>query len=238
VRATATLVAGRPTRPGRPCRIEHLADAAPVAWRTTPDGVYMVATAAAPVGADRLGLDVHARRGAHLAVRSAAASVLWSGRGTRTTVTARVDGDAVLDWAPEPTITTAGCHHHHEATVRVETGGALRWRELLVLGRGDEAVGRLVSDLAVEMGGRPLLRHRLEIGTDRTWDGPAVLGGHRAVGLLVLGGDRLSPAGPAAGPGWARMPLEGPGMMVLAVGGSAAEAAQRLDAAATGLPVA
>jgi urease accessory protein len=63
-----------------------------------------------------------------------------------------------------------------------------------------------------------LLRHGLEVGPAAPgWDGPAMLGASRAVGLVLTAGDGEHASGAAAGTGWAAMPLDGPGALVQAV---------------------
>jgi urease accessory protein len=213
-----------------------MAGQAPVAWRLAADTVYMVSTAASPVGDDHVGLEVQARAGSRLVVRSTAATVAWTGVASRHDVRATVERGAALDWAPEPLVATSGCRHSQLAWLDVHDGGSLRWRELLVLGRHDEAPGSLRSTLRVDHAGRPLLRHELTIGATG-WDGPAVLGSARVVGLLLFAGGAvngapdvaLEPPQARAGDGWAVTPLEGPGRMVYAIGENVPEVERRLE---------
>lgn len=211
--------------------------AAPVAWRATPEAVYLVGTSASPVADDQLAVEVTLREGATLVVRSNAATVAWSGRGSTTTVTARVGAGADLDWAPEPLITTAGCRHRQTAQVELTASSRLRWQEMLVLGRHGEVTGSLLSELAVDLDGRPLLRHSLAAGPGTPgWDSPAVLGRARAVGLVLRAGAGCAGAAPASGPGWSVSPLDGPGVLALAVGPGALEVADALVEASAHLP--
>jgi urease accessory protein len=213
-----------------------MAGQAPVAWRPAADTVYMVSTAASPVGDDQILVEVRARAGSRLAVRSTAATVAWTGVGSRHEVRATVERGAALDWAPEPLVATSGCHHSHLARLDVHEGGSVRWRELLVLGRHDEAPGSLRSALRVDLGGRPLLRHELTIGA-AGWDGPAVLGPARVIGLLLFAGAGVVAAtdvGPEAlqaraGDGWAVSRLEGPGKIVYAIGENVPEVERHLE---------
>ena len=234
VRAHAELVSA-PAAPGEPLRLERMAGQAPVAWRPAAEAVYLVSTAASPVGDDQVVIEVRARAGSRLVVRSTAATVAWTGAGSRQEVRATVERGAALDWAPEPLVATSGCHHSHVARLDVQEGGSVRWRELLVLGRHDEAPGALRSTLRVDVAGRPLLRHELRIGAVG-WDGPAVLGPARVVGLLLFAGaavDDASDVGPAAlqarvGDGWAVSQLEGPGQIVCAIGDNLSDVERRL----------
>ena len=65
--------------------------------------------------------------------------------------------------------------------------------------------------LDVDIDDHPLLRHQLELGPGVPgWDGPAVLGANRAVGLVLLAGRGVAAGGPGrprqgrarAGPSW------------------------------------
>ncbi len=235
MRAHAELVSA-PAAPGAPLRLERMAGQAPVAWRLAADRVYLVSTAASPVGDDQVVLEIRARAGSRLVVRSTAATVAWTGAASRHEVRATVERGAALDWSLEPLVATSGCRHSQVARLDVHDGGSLRWRELLVLGRHAEAPGSLQSTLRVDFAGRPLLRHQLTIGADG-WDGPAVLGQVRVVGLLLLAGATVDGAfdgalrrPPAqAGDGWAATPLEGPGQLVYAIGETVPDVERRLE---------
>lgn len=222
MRARAHLIAG-PDPGGGPYRLIRMASAAPVAWRATPDGVYMVGAAASPVADDQVAVDVEVRSGAALVVRSTAATVAWGSRGSCQLVTAKVDPGGALDWRPEPLIATAGCDHRQKATIAMGSGARLLWAEQLVLGRHGEAPGSLQTSLSAAVDGRPLLRHSLEVGPRAlAWSSASVLGAARAVGLLLAAGPEAQGTR-AHGPGWAVMPLDGPGAVGLAVAGDARE---------------
>ncbi|GAA3355652.1 hypothetical protein GCM10017744_019040 [Streptomyces antimycoticus] len=64
-------------------------------------------------------------------------------------------------------------------------------REEQILGRTGESPGHLTARLTVHRAGRPLLDQELSYGPGPGpgalgWDGGAVLGGHRAVGQLLV----------------------------------------------------
>ncbi len=185
VRGRAQLTAAAPVRPGLACRIVRLQDEAPVAWRCTPEGVYLVGTAATPAGDDAVEIDVAAEPGADLRIRSAAATVAWRSCGTVQQIRARVADGARLDWRLEPLIATAGCCHRQHAVVELQGSARLRWTEELLLGRYREQPGRLDLRLDVELDGRALLRHQIRIGSGGAWDGPAILGPYRTLGLVL-----------------------------------------------------
>jgi urease accessory protein len=234
VRARAELVVGAAGR------IERLLDAPPVAFRPTPEGVYLVGTAASPTGADRVELDVTLRPGAALTVRSSAATVIWAGQGSSQTARVRVGEAASLDWAPEPLIVTSRADHLQCATLELAGGATLDWTEVVVLGRRAELPGRADLRLEVDVDGWPLLRHQLRVGPGALgWDGPAVLGANRAVALRLLAGtDRPVPSR-RLGQGWSWLELDGPGWLLVAVADDLPGLRQRLaDAGPVVMPTA
>jgi urease accessory protein len=208
--------------------------------RTGATRVHLVGGAAGPLGGDDLTVCVEVRAGAVLCVRTVAASLALPGHSaepSRMRIEARVAAGAVLCWLPEPVIAAAGCDHHTESTVDVEDGGTVLWREELICGRAGESSGRAVQRISVCHAGRPLLRQELTVGTGAPgWDGPAVLGGARVTGqLLVLSPDWRDGGPPAArvlGPGAAQMPLVGPAILATATGTQAHQVRAHLKAVA------
>ena len=182
-------------RAGQRTRLSTLRSSPPISLRDTPDGLYVVASGAGPVGGDDLHLDVDVECGASLVVRSAAASMVLpgpSGRPSSLRVRARVRGS--LRWEPEPTILVAGCDHRTTTTIDLAAGATLEWREVVVLGRHAEPPGSLLQRLHVDRDGVPLLRSELPVGP--RWpgaDGPAGTDGARVVtSVLVAGLDEPS----------------------------------------------
>ena len=177
---------------GHRTRCTTLRSAPPISLRETPEGLFLVASGAGPVGGDDLRLEVDVRCGASLTVRSAAAAMALpgpSGQPSAVRVRARVRG--ALRWKPEPTILVAGCDHRATTTIDLAVGATLVWREVVVLGRHDEPTGSLLHRLSVDRAGAPLLRNDLPIGP--RWpgaDGPAGMDGALVVtSLLVVGLD-------------------------------------------------
>jgi urease accessory protein len=221
MRACAELTVDPPATAGGSSRLTRMVSAAPLAWRRTPDAVYLVGTAATPVGDDDVEVVVNVRPGAALVVRSAAATMVWgsttSPGGSRQRTSVDLGEGASLDWHPEPLIATSTCHHRQHVSVRMAPSASLRWTEEIVLGRHREPPGRLDLRIDIDIDGQPLLRHQLIIGpTSPGWNGPAVLAGHRATGLLIVAGSGTQ-ARQASGPGWATMILEGSGVLAIAV---------------------
>ena len=174
---------------GTGCRLTWVRDAPPIAFRPTPEAVYIVGTAAFPVGDDRVSVEVHVEDGASLAVRSAASAVAWAGTGSSLEVDVTVDPGGQLDWQLQPLIASTRCQFSQRSRVHLNEGATVRWAEEVVLGRSGEDPGWLDLRLDVTVDGVALLRHQLEIGKEVPgWGGPAVMGTNRAVGLVLLAG--------------------------------------------------
>jgi len=197
--------------------VTRLEDSPPVAIRRCQDAFYLVATAAGPIGTDRVAIDVEVGPGATLAMRSVGAMIAYTGSGASLQISAAVEEGATLMWLPEPMIVTGHCSLDVRSTIVVADAATVVWREELLLGRYEESPGRLHHRFSADVGGHPLLRHDLELGPGaQGWDGPAVLGDHRAVGFsLAIGGGGHRDRG--GGEGWADMALEGPGILTVAV---------------------
>ncbi|MFF9689746.1 urease accessory protein UreD [Streptomyces sp. NPDC014623] len=209
----------------------------PLALRRTrsPDAgrarVTVVGAMSAPLGGDRLTIEVRAKDGARLAVDSAAATVALPGAGPDAgpasyDVRLSVGEGAHLHWLPEQLV--SACGSELDMTTRAELAGTARLvlREEQVLGRHGERTGRLSTRLTVHRAGRPLLDQQLAYGPGSPggWDGAAVLGGHRAVGQLLLVDPAFGVRPPAPrllGPAAALTPLAGPAVLVTALAADA-----------------
>ena len=219
--------------PGGGTRITVLRSDGPLALRDAPGGVYLVGAAAGPLGGDDLELEIDVGPGTTLALRSAAASVLLPGpQGDPSwlRIRASVAAGGRLDYCPQPAVAAAGCEHHAAATVELEPGGVLRWREAIVLGRYGEPAGHCVSRLEVLIGGAALYRGELAVGRPDTDRSSAVLDGAGAVGSVLLVDAARAQPRPEVRDGLAVLPLAGrPGCAVTAVAPDAARLASRLD---------
>ena len=184
MRARASVVV---ERVGDRDRCTALRSEPPLTLRSTPDGLFLVASGAGPVGGDELAVDITVEPSASATVRSAAASLVLpgpTGAPSSMLVHARVGGD--LRWLSEPTILVRSCDHTTVARVDVAATGSVLWREEVVLGRHGEVSGSLLQRLHVDVDGRPLLRNELPVGP--RWlgaNGPAGLDGAGAVGSLL-----------------------------------------------------
>jgi urease accessory protein len=209
--------------------------------------VCVVGAMSAPLGGDRLRLDVTAEPGAALHVTTAAATVALPGRDAAPAtydVRLTVGEGAEVRWLPEPLISAHASDLRLTTRVDIAPTARLVLREEQVLGRTGERPGRLATRLTVRTGGRLLLDQETAYGPGSPgWDGPAVLAGHRAVGQLLV----IDPAfekdpvevsildpgdDPAAGEG-VLAPLAGPAALATAVAPDALRLRRLLDMAAT-----
>ncbi|MES4905506.1 MULTISPECIES: urease accessory protein UreD [unclassified Streptomyces] len=193
VRALARIVAEADGRGGTGLPV--LVGDGPLALRRTravgaEARVTLVGAMSAPLGGDRLALDVVVGPGARLCVGSAAATIALPGRSgepARYDVRLTVGDGATLCWHPEPLISARGSDLRMTCRVELAPTARLALREEQVLGRAGEPPGRLTTRLTVHRAGRPLLDQELGYGPGTAgWDGGAVLGGHRAAGQLLF----------------------------------------------------
>lgn len=219
-----------------------LAGDGPLALRrsTHPDAsgaaqVTVVGAMAAPLGGDRLRIEVLVRTGARLRVTSAAATVSLPGRlpaPAHYELDLRVEDGGELEWLPEPVIAASGSELRMSTRVRLAAGARLLLREEQILGRSAEPPGRITAVLTVHRDGAALLHQRTDLGPGAPgWDGAAVLAGHRALGQLLLCDPALAehpPAArlsPAAGPAAAGTATVGTGATRTEASPAGAEAA-------------
>lgn len=184
MRARASVVV---ERVGDRDRCTELVSSPPLTLRNTPDGLFLVASGAGPVGGDALTVDITVETSARATVRTAGASLVLpgpTGAPSSMCVHARIAGD--LRWFPEPMVLVHGCDHTTVARLDLTASASVLWREEVVLGRHGEASGSLLQRIHVDVGGRPLLRNELPIGP--RWPGaagPAGLDGADAAGSLL-----------------------------------------------------
>lgn len=204
--------------------------------------VTVVGAMSAPLGGDRLALEAAVRDGAALTVDAAAAMIALPGRRTGEEpadhagydVLLSVGEGAVLHWLPEQVISVTGSDLRTRTRVELGPTARLVLREELILGRHGEAGGTLTSRLTVHHAGRPLLDQQLALGPGAPagWDGPAVLGKHRAVGQLLLVAPEFEekPVSPRLlGDSAVLTPLAGPGALVTALAPDARALRRVLD---------
>lgn len=232
-------------------RLACLRSEGPIVLRPTAGSlVHMVGGAGGPLGGDDLRIEVVVGAGAVLTLRTVAASVVQPGPSPLPSVVevdASVGEGGVLHWLPEPTVAATGCRHQSRARVVLADGARLVWREELVGGRHGERGGSVSSRLTVDRAGRPLLRHRIDVGPEHpSWSSPAVGAGARCVGsVLVVDPAWLdAPTRPVvladtdADGTAAMLPLAGPAVHVVALAPDARTLRRLLDAGQAALVVA
>lgn len=247
VHATARILARADGRGGTSLPV--LESDGPLALRRTRGGVdgearvMLVGAMSGPLGGDRFAVEAAVGSGARLRVGSAAATIALPGQTkdeARYDVRIDVADGGELHWLPEPLISARGSDLHVTTRADLAPGARLVLREEQVLGRAGEEPGRLTSRLVVRVGGRAVLDQELACGpgADGGWDGPAVLGGHRAVGQLIFVRPEFSERPVAArvlGDGAALMPLAGPAALVTAVAPDGLRLRRLLDEALNAL---
>jgi urease accessory protein len=210
----------------------------------TPGGVYIVGAAAGPLNGDRISLELDVAPGTELTIRSAAASMAWPGTSpvaSQFTIRASIGAGGCLNWFPEPIVPIAGSLHRVTAEIELATGGAVAWREEIMLGRHGEDCGELSSRLEITSTGRPLLRQEVVVGA-AAHASPAVLAGNKATGSLTVFAPELAHLDPefslqTAGQGgeMAVLELETGGRQIVASAASATQLRKLIDAGANAL---
>lgn len=205
--------------------------------------VDVIGAMSGPLGGDRLALHAEVGPSARLRITSAASTIALRGpTGDTATYDLRltVGDDATLHWLPQPLISTAGSSLRQTCAVGLSPTARLVLRDEQILGRTGETSGNLTTRLTVLRGDRPLLdQHTSYGGPQPAWDGPAVVGSHRACGQLLvvdpsLGRAALPPVllgdpdGPARG---VLVPLAGPALLATAVADTATRLRRLLDEA-------
>ncbi|MFJ5848334.1 urease accessory protein UreD [Streptomyces sp. NPDC092903] len=243
VRATARVTAVRDDRGATSLPVlESEGPLAPRRTRSLTAGsarVTVVGAMSGPLGGDRLAIEVRAEPGARLTVDSAAATVALPGPGSDSgpahyEVRLTAGEGARLDWLPEQLISAHGSELIMRTTAELAPTARLVLREEQILGRHGETTGTLFSRLTVRRGGRPLLDQQTAHGPGAPggWDGPAVLGGYRAVGQLLFVEPSFEERGPESrllGPTAVLTRLAGPAVLVTAVAADAKELRAVLD---------
>jgi urease accessory protein len=226
MRAAAVIVA-------EPGRCTRLRSEPPLTFRQTPGGLYLVGTAAGPIGGDDLRLDAVVADDAALTVRSAAAQMVLPGPHgdpSRVMFEITVGERASLDWRPEPTVLVRGADHRSLTRITLGDGGRLAWQEIAVLGRNREDSGSVRIRLRVERGGSPLLCSDLALGP--AWpfsSGPVSVGASRVVGTLLIVGAEPIELPTVSGVRAGACALSGDAVIVTALADSVEPVAALLD---------
>lgn len=154
--------------------------------------LWLVGGAAGPLGGDELSLALVVDRGARVRVRSVAAQAVHPGpHGTssvlRTSIA--VGDDAMLDWAPEPTLSVHGSVHTTSMQVHAASSARVRVAESLMLGRHGEHGGTITLAQRVHVDAGAVLHTSSTFGPG-VWASPGANGSFRAYrSELLLGPD-------------------------------------------------
>ncbi|MEV0637616.1 urease accessory protein UreD [Streptomyces sp. NPDC050619] len=246
VRATARIVARDDGRGGTSLPV--LEGDGPLALRRTRGTgsearVMLVGAMSGPLGGDHFTVEAGVEAGARLRLGSAAATIALPGQAkgeARYDVRLTVADGGELHWLPEQLISAHGSELYVTTRADLAATARLVLREEQVLGRAGEEPGRLSSRLVLRVGGRTVLDQELSCGPGAPggWDGPAVLGGHRAVGQVIVVRPEFVDEPVAArvlGEGAAVVPLAGPAALVTAVAPDALRLRRVLEEAMTSL---
>ncbi|MCV7229287.1 urease accessory protein UreD [Mycolicibacterium komossense] len=156
----------------RPDRLPRIECRGGIAARATlAETVHLISAAATPLGGDTISIRVIVEAGARLSLRSAAATIALPSVETpqsQARFDLEVAGDLDIDM--EPTIVAAGATHHSTVVTTIDGAGTLRLRERVQIGRSDERSGFWSGTVRADAKGRPLLRHRVELGAGAVAD--------------------------------------------------------------------
>ena len=162
-------------------------DAAHARVALVPDGALLLA-------GDAVELDIRVGDGARLDLIEPAGTVAFDMRGAsaRWDVRVHVGVGAVLTWAGEPFVVSAGARVRRSTRVTLAAGARLALRETVVLGRHGEAAGVLRQRTEIHRGRTPVLVEDLQLDPATA---PVLLGGRRVVASVVSygGSEPLDP---------------------------------------------
>ncbi|MFB7186834.1 urease accessory protein UreD [Streptomyces sp. NPDC056230] len=203
--------------------------------------VTVVGAMSAPLGGDRLAIEARVEEDAWLTVDSVAATVARPGTGKAAEpatyeIELSVGERGRLRWLPEQLVSAHGSSLRMTTRVELAPTARLVLRDEQILGRHGESSGTLTSRLTVHRAGRPLIDQQTAYGPGAPggWDGPAVLGGHRAVGQPLLvdpSFDDKCPEVRLLGATAVLTPLAGPAVLVTALAPDARLLRATLDSA-------
>ncbi|WP_182376312.1 urease accessory protein UreD [Nocardioides sp. WS12] len=183
----------------RPMLVDHDREGARVSL--VPEGALLLA-------GDAIEIDVTVDAGARLDLIEPGGTVAFDMRGGAASwsVLVTLGPGAVLTWAGEPFVVSAGADVERRTVARLAPGASMLLRETLVLGRYGELPGAVRQRTEVTVDRLPLLIEDLPLDPTTT---PALLGGHRVLSsVLAVGG-----TGPAEGPAEDRYDLDGGGTL-------------------------
>lgn len=219
-RVARTRIRVSPSEAG-PCRVRTAishsdATAAAVRPMLTSRGSTHARISLVPEGAlllagDTVEIDITVDPGGRLDLDEPSGTVAFDMRGgtARWHVRVELGADAVLTWAGQPFVVSAGADVDRSLQVRYAPGARLAIRETLVLGRYGEPPGTVRQTATVlERPYRPVLLEDLPLDADSaTW----LLGGHRVMTSVLYVGDAATSG---IGPGDDRYDLDTAGAVL------------------------
>jgi len=193
--------------------------------------LWIVGSAATPVGEDDIALDLAVGEGVHAVVRSVAATLVYAGRGAGTRLTTRlqVGSGASLLWQPEPVIVTARARHRSVLVADVAVDGSLLADEVVVLGRSEEAAGAFASETDLRAAGASVCLTAFDT-TVPGWSGPGGTDGAKVIGTRLALGTVADGAGGPPDPHTAVLRPEGGGAIATTLAPDPDRARAQLDA--------
>lgn len=195
--------------------------------------VHLVNSATTPLGDDDVDLSVQVGPGARLSLRGTAATVALpgqTGQTSRARVRLEVAEGGSIDYLPQATVVTAGANHRAELFVDLAQHSRARCREVLVLGRFEEAAGRLITSTHAIRDGNPLLRQDIDLGDPLLHSSSSGLAGARVLATELLATDQ-DPQTATSGPWWSLSPLAAGGALASALAPDTVTAEHRLSEA-------
>ncbi len=179
---------------GRGGRLRHVACEPPLTVRRvrTDDAgtcaLCVVATAAGPLAGDDLELCLEVQDGARATLQAAGANLAQGRHGRagtlRTNVT--IGREASLIARPGAVVIGHGSRVDVAVSLELAVGAAVDWRELVVLGRSNEAPGAATLRWDVVRAGRPVLRQVIDLADPELRAWPGMSAGRRVLGSALV----------------------------------------------------
>lgn len=178
-------------RRGRDGTVAALGSMARPPWwcRWDGDTLWLVGSAATPLGEDDVGLSVDVGEGVDAKVRSVAATIVYAaaGAGTHSRLSLRVAPGASLHWCTEPVIVTERARHRATTCADVALDGAMTLEETVVFGRHREPAGTMASTTELRTDGELVSLTSWDSGLPG-WNGPGGTAAARSMRTTVFAG--------------------------------------------------
>jgi urease accessory protein len=192
----------------------------------------LVGSAAGPLAGDDLSLSLRLAAGARAALRATGAS-LAQGRGSAGAAAlsfrVELEAGACLVADPGELIVCGGSRVDVQLSLTLGEGTAVRWQELIVLGRTGEPPGVATVRWDVTRAGRPVLRQFTELDL-------ALTGGHRVLACALISDPGLAARTVVASPTAVAQRVDEHTLLVTVLADDAAHAARELAALCQGPP--